>query len=110
MPRPLAVIDCGAESGIQPYLRSCKLDENGNPVIDLERVARGEEDVCFTVQNPAEFQMALDWILANQKILNSVGIDGFTNAWGDHLDFWQERASTVSPTPGVTTWTSGRRG
>lgn len=90
MPRPLAVIDCGAESGVQPYLRACKLDENGRPIIDLARVARGEEDVCFTVTTPAEYKVALDWIIANQEILNSVGIDGFTNAWGDHMDWWQD--------------------
>ena len=90
MPRPLAVIDSGAESGIQPYLRPCELDDDGKPIINLERVKRGEEDVCFTVTNPVELQLALDWILANQAILNSVGIDGITNAWEDHRDFWQD--------------------
>lgn len=84
-PRPLVAIDCGT-GGIQPYLKPPIDGET-----DLDRVKRGEEDICVTVNNPVELSRVVQWVLDNQDWLASVVIDEYNLAWEDHQEAWHEK-------------------
>jgi hypothetical protein len=89
-PRPLMVIDCG-EGGIQPYLKAPLINGNGEPKVDMDRVFRGEEDLCVTVQGPEQMDRAVDFGLKHEDKFNSLVIDGYNLNWEDHMDYWNDR-------------------
>ena len=91
-PSPLVAIDCG-EGGIQPYLKAPEIID-GKPVVNLERVFRGEEDLCFVVETPDQLSRACQWVIDRQDKFASVVIDGYNLAWDDHMEYWGDKVGT----------------
>ncbi|NIV37558.1 MAG: AAA family ATPase, partial [Anaerolineae bacterium] len=88
-PRPLMVIDCG-EGGIQTYLKPPALVD-GKQQVNLDRVFKGEEDLCVTVQGEDQMSQAIDFALSNEDKFNSLVIDGYNLAWEDHMDWYNDK-------------------
>lgn len=88
-PRPLAVIDCG-EGGIQPYLKAPEIVD-GQPKVNLDRVFKGEEDLCLTVKGFTEMERAVGFVLKNEGKFASLVIDGYNLNWEDHMDHFNEK-------------------